>query len=244
MSAFSGVYECAHNDDYVKSGILFERYNPQLGLLTLLSSLLYTLIHAYRLHYCQAGAQTACADIQISPVCFERPARDIHAMQKTQPQPPVRRVGFILFPGFALTSFSLAVEALSVSNLLLGYTAYDYRLYSGDSDPKTNEVLTSNHVPNRTTFDMSLFLLQMLKAQNYRAARQRKRRVGVTDWYPKITNQGWIKPFSAISDRSHATKTSTVGGISSRWGYRIETRLAGTGQFCITRTSAPESRCA
>lgn len=58
-----------------------------------------------------------------------------------------KRVGFVLVPGFALTSFSLAIEALSVSNFLWGGTAYEYRLYSGDVDPAVTEVCTSSGVP-------------------------------------------------------------------------------------------------
>ncbi|WP_212631919.1 GlxA family transcriptional regulator [Pseudomonas sp. KB-10] len=68
-------------------------------------------------------------------------------MHKLERQTEFRRVGFILIPGFALTSFSLAVEALSVSNLLLGNSAYDYHLYSGDTDPTQTEVVTSNGIP-------------------------------------------------------------------------------------------------
>ncbi|MFG0533734.1 GlxA family transcriptional regulator [Pseudomonas sp. yb_2] len=95
-------------------------------------------------------------------------------MHKPQAQSQVRHVGFILLPGFALTSFSLAVEALSVSNLLLGYTAYDYHLYSGDVDPITNEVLTSNHIPIRVSRGLGeldecnlLFICAYKKAANY-----------------------------------------------------------------------------
>ncbi|MFJ4052677.1 GlxA family transcriptional regulator [Pseudomonas sp. NPDC089743] len=95
-------------------------------------------------------------------------------MHKPQAQPLVRRVGFILLPGFALTSFALAVEALSVSNLLLGYAAYDYQVYSGDVDPNSNEVLTSNHIPIRVTGGLEalgecnlLFICAYKKAANY-----------------------------------------------------------------------------
>lgn len=62
----------------------------------------------------------------------------------------VKRVGFILLPGFALTSFSLAVEALSVANLLSGQQAYDYRLFSGLRDIDSKQVLSSNGVPVQT----------------------------------------------------------------------------------------------
>lgn len=61
-------------------------------------------------------------------------------------QRDTQRVGFVLVPGFALTSFSLAIEALSVANFLWGATAYEYRLYSGDVDPAATEVCSSNGV--------------------------------------------------------------------------------------------------
>lgn len=61
-----------------------------------------------------------------------------------------RRVGFILLPGFALTSFSLAVEALSVVNHLGEHPRYDYSLYSGDPDASRRLVESSNGVPIQT----------------------------------------------------------------------------------------------
>ncbi len=60
------------------------------------------------------------------------------------------RVSFILIPGFALTSFSLAIEALSVANLLSDSGRYDYGLYSGDPDPTVISVHSSNGVPVQT----------------------------------------------------------------------------------------------
>jgi transcriptional regulator GlxA family with amidase domain len=42
------------------------------------------------------------------------------------------QMGFLLLPGFAMTSFSLAVEALYSANQLSGATLYDWRLYSPD----------------------------------------------------------------------------------------------------------------
>lgn len=94
-------------------------------------------------------------------------------MHKLQRQPEVRRVGFILIPGFALTSFSLAVEALSVSNLLLGNTAYDYRLYGGDVAGMT-EVATSNGIPIKVSNSFEsidgcslLFICAYRKAATY-----------------------------------------------------------------------------
>lgn len=61
--------------------------------------------------------------------------------------PDAKQVGFILMPGFALTSFSLAIEALSVVNHLAEREAYEYTLYSGDPDPRTSPIYSSNGVP-------------------------------------------------------------------------------------------------
>ncbi|MCZ0927224.1 GlxA family transcriptional regulator [Halomonas janggokensis] len=58
-----------------------------------------------------------------------------------------RRVGFILMPGFALTSFSLAVEVLSVTNYLGGGNCYDYTIYSGDTDLSLTPIVSSNGIP-------------------------------------------------------------------------------------------------
>ncbi|TWC43262.1 transcriptional regulator GlxA family with amidase domain [Pseudomonas sp. SJZ079] len=95
-------------------------------------------------------------------------------MHIPQCQYEIRRVGFVLIPGFALTSFSLAVEALSVSNLLRGTTVYDYHLYSGDVDPAVTEVLTSNGVPIKISEDIGsieacnlLFICAYKKAATY-----------------------------------------------------------------------------
>lgn len=70
-----------------------------------------------------------------------------------QQQP--RQVGFILMPGFALTSFSLAVETLSVVNNLSERVLYEYTLYSGDRDRHSSCVHSSNHVPIQTTAHFS-----------------------------------------------------------------------------------------
>jgi transcriptional regulator GlxA family with amidase domain len=88
-----------------------------------------------------------------------------------------RRVGFVLVPGFALTSFSLAIEALSVSNFILGAAAYEYRLYSGDVDPAATEVCTSSGVPIKVSGHCSeiedsnlLFICAYKKAAVYDGA--------------------------------------------------------------------------
>lgn len=88
-----------------------------------------------------------------------------------------RRVAFVLVPGFALTSFSLAIEALSVSNFLCGGSAYDYRLYSGDPDPAVTEVCTSNGVPIKVSGHCSeiddcnlLFICAYKQAAGYEGA--------------------------------------------------------------------------
>lgn len=62
-----------------------------------------------------------------------------------------RQVAFILMPGFALTSFALAVETLSVANSLSDRTLYEYTLYSGDTDRRSARVHSSNHVPIHTS---------------------------------------------------------------------------------------------
>lgn len=61
-----------------------------------------------------------------------------------------RRAGFILLPGFALTSFALAVETLSVANDLGHGTLYDYALYRGCQDDDADAVMSSNGVPAGT----------------------------------------------------------------------------------------------
>ncbi|WP_020407838.1 GlxA family transcriptional regulator [Hahella ganghwensis] len=71
--------------------------------------------------------------------------------------PPLgpQKVAIILIPGFALTSFSLAVEALSVANLLGNAELYDYRIYAGTNNTTDlkaqGEVHSSNNVPVKTS---------------------------------------------------------------------------------------------
>ena len=72
------------------------------------------------------------------------------------------KVSFILLPGFALTSFSLAIEALSVANLLYGEEVYQYQICHAhlplSSDISSNyqtTVTSSNHVPIETSGDLS-----------------------------------------------------------------------------------------
>ena len=60
----------------------------------------------------------------------------------------VQRIGFLLIPGFALTSFSLAVEALTVANTLSNSPLYELTLYSGDGSSDT--VLSSNQISVQT----------------------------------------------------------------------------------------------
>ena len=83
----------------------------------------------------------------------------------------------MLLPGFALTSFSLAIEALSVANALWGAAAYEYRLYSGDVDPAATEVCSSNGVPIRVSGHCSeiedsnlLFICAYKQAAGYEGA--------------------------------------------------------------------------
>lgn len=60
-------------------------------------------------------------------------------------------VSFILLPGFALTSFSLAVEALSVANQLSGEALYEFTICSPESSPHLNHIISSNGVPVEVT---------------------------------------------------------------------------------------------
>ncbi|MEH6578446.1 MAG: GlxA family transcriptional regulator [Amphritea sp.] len=64
----------------------------------------------------------------------------------TSTKAPIK-VSFILFPGFALSSFSLAVEALSVANKLSGKQLYDYRILAAVSSPASGSIESSNNVP-------------------------------------------------------------------------------------------------
>lgn len=57
------------------------------------------------------------------------------------------QVSFILLPGFALTSFALAIEALSVANLLNGSEIYQYQIYHAESVDTDRSVNSSNNVP-------------------------------------------------------------------------------------------------
>lgn len=59
----------------------------------------------------------------------------------------IHHVSLLLIPGFALTSFSLAVEALSVANKLSGAVVYDFHLYSGANDLEAQTISSSNAVP-------------------------------------------------------------------------------------------------
>ncbi len=70
-------------------------------------------------------------------------------------QPPIK-VCFLLWPGFALSSFSLAVEALSVANKLSGQPLYDYRILSAVPLPNGSNdrsISSSNAVPVQTSGD-------------------------------------------------------------------------------------------
>ena len=69
------------------------------------------------------------------------------------------KVSFILLPGFALTSFSLAIEALSVANQLCGEEVYQYQICHADNNKEsvnTQTVTSSNYVPIETSGDLSL----------------------------------------------------------------------------------------
>lgn len=58
-----------------------------------------------------------------------------------------KKVGFLLLPGFALTSFSLAVEAFSVANELNTIPPYQLTLYGDNVKTQQTPVMSSNQVP-------------------------------------------------------------------------------------------------
>jgi transcriptional regulator GlxA family with amidase domain len=60
------------------------------------------------------------------------------------------RVGLILLPGFALTSFSLAVETFSVANTVGAGELYGYGLYTAAHGADGAIVVSSNAVPIQT----------------------------------------------------------------------------------------------
>lgn len=60
------------------------------------------------------------------------------------------KISFILLPGFALTSFSLAIEALSVANQLSDSELYSYLLCSPQALVGAR-VVSSNGVPIEMT---------------------------------------------------------------------------------------------
>ncbi len=58
-----------------------------------------------------------------------------------------KQISFILLPGFALTSFALAIEALSVANGLDDQPIYSYEICSLTDDKHPGKVISSNGVP-------------------------------------------------------------------------------------------------
>ncbi|WP_293269170.1 GlxA family transcriptional regulator [Neptunomonas sp.] len=66
----------------------------------------------------------------------------------------VIQVSFILLPGFALTSFALAIEALSVANLLNGSDIYQYQICQVEPFNTGSAIKSSNNVPIETNGDM------------------------------------------------------------------------------------------
>lgn len=69
------------------------------------------------------------------------------AMSRTAPQ---RSVSFFLIPGFAMTSFSLAIEALTATNRVSGQSLYDYHACS-PAVPDGGQVLSSSKLLVQTT---------------------------------------------------------------------------------------------
>ena len=72
-----------------------------------------------------------------------------------------RQVCFILLPGFALTSFSLALEALSVANGLTEQPVYEYKICTPFEQKSAHQhcvsvtVFSSNGVPVEVSHDLS-----------------------------------------------------------------------------------------
>jgi transcriptional regulator GlxA family with amidase domain len=66
----------------------------------------------------------------------------------------VIQVSFILLPGFALTSFALAIEALSVANLLNGSDIYQYQICQVEPFNTGSAIKSSNNVPIETSGDL------------------------------------------------------------------------------------------
>ena len=93
-----------------------------------------------------------------------------------RPESKPTQVAFILLPEFAMTSFSLAIEALSVANQLSERELYHYSICSAHTDLNQNApVVSSNGVPVgiTTTLEDSLdkdilFICSYRKAADYR----------------------------------------------------------------------------
>lgn len=68
-----------------------------------------------------------------------------------------KNIAIVLLPGFALTSFSLTVEAFSVANLLANKDIYNCTVYSGASDPVERIVTSSNGIKVQTDKHISQF---------------------------------------------------------------------------------------
>ncbi|WP_417553575.1 GlxA family transcriptional regulator [Marinomonas fungiae] len=56
------------------------------------------------------------------------------------------KVAIILMPGFAMTSFSLALDALHSANYVSNQVIFDCSVYSGSSDPSERVILSANNV--------------------------------------------------------------------------------------------------
>lgn len=71
-------------------------------------------------------------------------------MNRQKEQHLTKNVAIILLPGFALTSFSLTVEAFSVANAMAGQDIYQCRIYSGSPHPEERCIVSSNGIPIMT----------------------------------------------------------------------------------------------
>ncbi|MBJ7552053.1 GlxA family transcriptional regulator [Marinomonas ostreistagni] len=68
-----------------------------------------------------------------------------------------KKIAIIILPGFALTSFSLTVEAFSVANLLERGDLYEYTVYSASDDHSEKMVTSSNGIKVKADKHISEF---------------------------------------------------------------------------------------
>ena len=65
-----------------------------------------------------------------------------------------QRVGFFLIPGFAMTSFSLSIEALTATNRVAGQDLYEYLACSPCAPCAGDQVESSSRLHVQTTHSL------------------------------------------------------------------------------------------